>query len=33
MDAMSQSPEFQKMVVDASKLGVLIGASLVGPAI
>ena len=32
MDAMSQAPEFQKMVVDASKLGVLLGASLVGPA-
>ena len=32
MDTMSQAPEFQKMVVDASKLGALLGASLVGPA-
>ena len=32
MDAMSSAPEFAKIVSDASKLGALLGASLVGPA-
>jgi len=32
MDAMSQAPEFTKIVGEASKLGALLGASLVGPA-
>ena len=32
MDAMSQAPEFTKIVSDASKLGALLGASMVGPA-
>ncbi len=33
MDVMSASPEFSKVVSDASKLGSLLGASLVGPAV
>ena len=32
MDAMSSSPEFGKIVSDASKLGTMVGATLVGPA-